>query len=148
MKSPNLKTIVVLRRSVCGLASVLLCGLAAPATAAISHGPTPNSKTEAEQQKQSLYEQAVLSNQEKLRVGQERHERLMAERTKILAGMNSEYQSRLQAVQIRPPSAAPAATVQNVAASSFRPLLAVALVSVTVGCFAFILRQRQRERMA
>jgi uncharacterized membrane protein YraQ (UPF0718 family) len=146
MKSPNLKPMVGLRRSVCGLACALLCGLAIPVTAAISHGPAAKTKSEAEQQQQSLFEQAILSHQEKLRVGQERHERQQSEREKILAGMNSEFQSRVQNVQIRPASAAPTATVQNVAARSFRPLLAVVLVSVVVGCFAFILRQRQRER--
>ena len=90
-----------------------------------------------------LFEQGVLSQNEKLRVGKERNERLMAERTSILRGMSSELKARQQTVQIQSATAAQT-NVHATLSGLSQPVILLSLVSVAVICFVVVIRRLKR----
>ena len=90
-----------------------------------------------------LFEQGVLSQDEKLRVGKERNDRLMAERASILRGMSSELKARQQTVQIQSATAAQT-NVHATLSGLFQPVILLSLVSVAVICFVVVIRRLKR----
>lgn len=124
-------------------AAVWLLASATNATAAISQGPAPQSKFEEEQRRKMLFEQGEVSQEEKIRVGQQRNDRLQAERSAILKGMNAELEARRQTVQIQT-AAANQATARVALDGWSKPLILISLLGVGALCFGFAIRRLKR----
>jgi hypothetical protein len=126
--------------------AVLLLLLCLRGMAAISEGPKPENPVAAQQREKLLFDQAILSNQEKLRVGQERYEQRQAERARVVQAMTAQLQSRQQVVALQPASAAPILALEP--GQWLRPLLTFFLVMVVLVSARFLYLSRKREQAA
>ena len=121
--------------------AALLC-LAFHARASISVGPKPQNAAEAEQRRKLLFDQAILSNQEKIRVGQERYAQQQAYRAGVARDMAAQLEARKQIVTIQAATAVPPSLAAQ-AAGWFKPTLMVTLLAVVFFCGRYLYRQRQ-----
>ena len=125
--------------------AILLLTLAAwiRAGAAIAHGPEPKNAVEKQQQNKLAFDQAILSGQEKLRVGQERFERQEKARAQVVQGMMANLQARQKTVALQP--ASPAGDHSLHPKTWLKPALTAGLVVVVLVCFRFLHTSRKRE---
>ena len=115
--------------------------------AAISQGPEPQNAVEAQQRQKLLFDQAILSNQEKLRVGRERYEQRLAERASLMQAMTAQLQARQQIVTIQPAAAAQPLAIFD-PSQWLKPALTVSLLLVVFICFRYLHLSRKREQAA
>ncbi len=116
------------------------------AMAAISQGPTPENAVEEQQRRKLLFDQAILSGQEKLRVGQERYDARQAYRAKLLDTMNAQVQARQQVISIQPASTAPIVLFEP--SHWLKPMLTGLLLLVIFICVRYLHLSRKREQAA
>lgn len=114
--------------------------------AAISEGPKPQNAVEEQQRRKLLFDQAILSNQEKLRVGQERGEQRQAYRAKMLEVMTAQLQARQQTVNIQPTTATPSLVIEP--GQWLKPILTALLLLVVFICARYLHQSRKREQAA
>ena len=125
--------------------AILLLTLAASfaALAAISHGPESKNAFEEQQQRKLLFDQAILSNQEKMRVAQERFARQEKSRAQIVQAMTANLQARQRAVALQPASVAGGHPLEP--AKWLKPALTAGLVALILVCLRFLHTSRKRE---
>lgn len=127
----------IIRPHLTWLAALLITlAMAMGARAAISEGPKPINAYEAQKRRNVLLFEANQSDQEKLRVGQERYQQMQTNRAKIIASMSLELQARQQTVVVQPAAgpSAPSAKPKE-PGRWLKPLLAV--VALAAGFFGF-----------
>ena len=124
----------------------LLIGLAAPfaGRGAISQGPVTTNEVELQQRQKMLFDQAVLSGQDQLRVGRERYARHQLERSKMIQSLAAQLDARKQLVELQPNSAPAEVAVEEQPTRWLRPTLAMLLLGVIFFCLAFLKRQRDQ----
>ena len=132
----------VWRAAVAGLIVGLL--LTRSASAAISDGPVLTNAYALRQHQKLLFDQAVASNQDRLRVGQERYDRKQMDRAKMLQAMTAQLQARRQTVSLQPTM--PAGGLAVMLAGWQKPVFATLLVAIIFSCLAFIFRQRVSDK--
>ena len=125
-----------------GFTLLLMVALAFRSGAAISEGPPPQNAVEEQQQRKLLFDQAILSNQEKLRVGRERYDRQQLERAKIIQGMAAELQARQQAVALQP-APPPLVGLRARLSGWSKPALEAALAAIALLSLGGLFRQRR-----
>lgn len=114
--------------------------------AAISEGPKPKNAVEEQQRQKLLFDQAILSNQEKLRVGQERYDARQVHRAKVLQTMTAQLEARQQAIAIQPVATAPVLIFEP--SHWLKPLLTLLLLLVIFICARYLHLSRKREQAA
>lgn len=137
----------VRRRNRLGCAMLLLVLVfSGRVEAAISEGPKPQNEVEAQQRQKLLFDQAILSGQEKMRVAQERYDARQANRVKMLAVMAAQLQARQQTVTIQPATATPSLVIAP--EQWLKPVLTALLLLVVFICARYLHTSRKREQAA
>ena len=129
-----------------GLVGLILLMTSLPGVSAISEGPKLQNAVEEQQRRELLFDQAILSGQEKLRVGQQRYEQSQAVHAKMLLGMTAQLQARQQAIGLPSETTARSSAIDP--SQWWKPVATVLLVVVVFICSRFLYISRKREQAA
>ncbi len=113
--------------------------------ASISEGPNPKNAVEERQRQKLLFDQAVESNQDKLRVGKERYDRKVAERAQMLQVMSAQLEARKAVVVLQPPPTTP--KLADVVSGTQKPILTLILLTIMCLCIRHVYQQYRREHL-
>jgi hypothetical protein len=114
--------------------------------AAISEGPKPQNAVEDQQRRKLLFDQAILSDQEKLRVGQARYEQRQANRAAMLQAITAQSQARQAVIGLQAASTERLPVLQP--RQWVKPGLTLLLLLVVFLCVRYLYQSRKREQAA
>ena len=129
------------------VALLFALGVSFRSHASLSYGPATTNAVDAQLRQKMLFDQAVLSQQEKLRVARERYARQQADRAQVISVMNAQVAARQQVVTIPAQQDVVGSSVAGTGGwiqSAFLALLVV--ISAICAAYIFFSRKQVRER--